>query len=124
MDKSSGILMQKVLILSAEGEDDFEATHISSEDSQYVVFNDIEYAAGYLYATKKENKPDMILIDHDLDLIERFVSICTEINVDISKYKLITNTGDSFNQIDVKKQKFVYINPVGDSDSLDLLSVN
>ena len=46
--------MQKILILTESTEADFEATHISSDDVQYIVFNDLEYAAGYLYASKKE----------------------------------------------------------------------
>jgi len=116
--------MQKILILTESTEADFEATHISSDDVQYIVFNDLEYAAGYLYASKKEYKPDIIMIDHDLDLIDKFVGLCTEINIDVSKFHMVTHTGETYNQINVKRQKFIYVDPITDQNLLNQLHLH
>jgi glutamine cyclotransferase len=108
--------MQKILVLSPTNDKKLEAVQISNEKTQYIVFNDLEYAVGYLYASKKKYRPDIILIDHDLELIQKFIDLCHEIHVDINKYQLITTNGDSYNKIDIKKQKFIYINPLGNDD--------
>ena len=108
--------MQKILILSQSSQEDFELTHVSSNAAQYTIFNDLEYAAGYLYACKREYRPDLILIDHDLNLIEKFISLSREINIDLSQYKLVTHIGEEYCTIDAKKHAMIHFSPLTESE--------
>ncbi len=99
--------MQKVIIMADTNSSELKNLNLNPNKDEFIIFNTIESVINYLYKTKNYDTNEIVFADYNIEVIEHFIHICNEINLDISKYHILSNDGDHYNEIDVRRRQFV-----------------
>ena len=112
-------MTNKVMIISENVQKNYELSFIKSGLVEYILIDNIEYAVGYLFVNRNDKCPKIVYMDYTEENVNKFITLCNEIDIDMDSFQTVTSIGRQLNII--QHGDYMSYKPISEDDFNELL---